>query len=31
MRAGIDLGGTKIQAVVIDGEGAVKGQERLPT
>ena len=31
MRAGIDLGGTKIQAVVIDDEGAVKGQERLPT
>jgi glucokinase len=31
MRAGIDLGGTKIQAVVIDDEGAVNGQERLPT
>ena len=31
MRAGIDLGGTKIQAVVIDDEGAVKGQERQPT
>ncbi len=31
MRAGIDLGGTKIQAVVIDDDGAVKGQERLPT
>jgi glucokinase len=31
MRAGIDLGGTKIQAVVIDDEGAVQGQERLPT
>jgi glucokinase len=31
MRAGIDLGGTKIQAVVIDDEGAVLGQERLPT
>jgi glucokinase len=31
MRAGIDLGGTKIQAVVIDDDGAVLGQERLPT
>ncbi len=31
MRAGIDLGGTKIQAVVIDDEGEVHGQERLPT
>ena len=31
MRAGIDLGGTKIQAVVIDPEGHVLGQERLPT
>ena len=31
MRAGIDLGGTKIQAVVIDDEGGVQGQERLPT
>ena len=31
MRAGIDLGGTKIQAVAIDAEGRVKGQERVPT
>jgi glucokinase len=31
MRAGIDLGGTKIQAVVIDDEGGVQGQERVPT
>jgi glucokinase len=31
MRAGIDLGGTKVQAVVIDDEGGVQGQERLPT
>jgi glucokinase len=31
MRAGIDLGGTKIQAVVIDDDGGVQGQERLPT
>jgi glucokinase len=31
MRAGIDLGGTKIQAVVIEDDGQVAGQERLPT
>jgi glucokinase len=31
VRAGIDLGGTKIQAVVIDDDGRVVGQERLPT
>jgi glucokinase len=31
MRAGIDLGGTKVQAVVIDDDGGVQGQERLPT
>jgi glucokinase len=31
MRAGIDLGGTKVQAVVIDDDGRVQGQERLPT
>ncbi len=31
MRAGIDLGGTKIQAVVIDEAGGVRGQERVPT
>jgi glucokinase len=28
MRGGIDLGGTKIQAVVIDDEGVVRGQSR---
>ena len=31
MRAGIDLGGTKIQAVVIGDDGRVLGQERVPT
>jgi glucokinase len=31
MRAGVDLGGTKIQAVVIDDQGEVHGAERLPT
>ena len=31
MRGGIDLGGTKIQAVVVDDAGAVQGQERVPT
>ena len=31
MKAGIDLGGTKIQAVVVDDEHAVAGQARLPT
>jgi glucokinase len=30
-RAGIDLGGTKIQAVVVDGAGKVLGETRLPT
>jgi glucokinase len=30
-RGGIDLGGTKIQAVVVDGESAVLGQARHPT
>jgi len=29
--AGIDLGGTKIQTVVLDGGGEVKGQSRHPT
>jgi glucokinase len=28
---GIDLGGTKIQAVVIDDDGDLKGEARLPT
>ena len=31
MRGGIDLGGTKIQAVVVDGDHAVQGQTRVPT
>jgi glucokinase len=31
MRGGIDLGGTKIQAVVVDDEHAVLGQARVPT
>lgn len=29
--AGIDLGGTKIQTVVMDDEGSVEGQSRRPT
>jgi glucokinase len=31
MRGGIDLGGTKIQAVVVDDRHAVRGQARRPT
>jgi glucokinase len=31
MRGGIDLGGTKIQAVVVDSRSNVRGQARLPT
>jgi glucokinase len=31
MRGGIDLGGTKIQAVVIDEKDSVAGEARLPT
>jgi glucokinase len=31
MRGGIDLGGTKIQAVVVDDAGAVEGEERVAT
>jgi glucokinase len=30
-RGGIDLGGTKIQAVVVDGRNQVRGEARLPT
>jgi glucokinase len=30
-RAGVDLGGTKIQAVVVDGRNAVRGKARCPT
>jgi glucokinase len=31
MRGGIDLGGTKIQAVIVDGEHQVRGETRAPT
>jgi glucokinase len=31
MRGGIDLGGTKIQAVIVDGELQVRGETRAPT
>jgi glucokinase len=31
MRGGIDLGGTKIQAVVVDAEGSAQGEARGPT
>ena len=31
MRGGIDLGGTKIQAVVVDDEHTVRGELRVPT
>ncbi len=31
LRGGIDLGGTKIQTVIVDGGGAVKGESRRPT
>ena len=31
MRGGIDLGGTKIQAVVVDGRSRVLGEHRMPT
>jgi glucokinase len=31
LRGGIDLGGTKIQAVVVDGKWSVVGQSRRPT
>jgi glucokinase len=30
-RAGVDLGGTKIQTVVVDGRSKVLGQSRVPT
>ncbi|HEX7292371.1 MAG TPA: ROK family protein, partial [Conexibacter sp.] len=30
-RGGIDLGGTKIQAVVVDGDSEVLGEARYPT
>jgi glucokinase len=31
VRAGVDLGGTKIQVAIVDGENAVLGQARRPT
>jgi glucokinase len=31
LRGGIDLGGTKIQAAIVDDDGEVRGQSRLPT
>jgi glucokinase len=31
MRGGIDLGGTKIQAVIVDAEHDVRGETRVPT
>lgn len=31
LRAGVDLGGTKIQTVIVDPEGTVLGQCRIPT
>jgi glucokinase len=31
MRGGIDLGGTKIQAVIVDAEHEVRGETRVPT
>ena len=31
MRGGIDLGGTKIQAVIVDDEHTVRGEARVPT
>jgi glucokinase len=31
MRGGVDLGGTKIQAVIVDGEHEVRGDKRVPT
>ena len=31
MRAGVDLGGTKVQAVVVDARHRVRGQAKLPT
>jgi glucokinase len=31
MRGGIDLGGTKIQAVIVDGDHEIRGETRVPT
>lgn len=31
LRGGIDLGGTKIQAAIVDADGAVSGEARRPT
>ncbi len=31
MRIGVDLGGTKIEGVLLDGDGRVRARERVPT
>ena len=31
LRAGVDLGGTKVQTVIVDEQFSVLGQHRLPT
>jgi glucokinase len=31
LRGGIDLGGTKIQTAIVDGDGKVRGEARHPT
>jgi fructokinase len=31
MRIGVDLGGTKIEAIALDDEGSVRARERVPT
>jgi glucokinase len=31
LRGGIDLGGTKIQAAIVDDDGEIRGQSRIPT
>jgi glucokinase len=31
MRAGVDLGGTKIDVLIVEGEQAVRGRSRQPT
>lgn len=31
VRAGVDLGGTKIQVVIVDDQNAILGQARRPT
>lgn len=31
LRIGVDLGGTKIEAIAVDGDGAVRSRRRVPT